>query len=236
MPYAIELDGAQTPISVGLPLVTTKLRLAADEVDYYKALAIDDAERAAIVEGAVIDRVVKHPTGAPQGYGPEDLGRYLIVEIPLTLAEVQAQRRAAADAEYAVRRQGPMSWDFGATVALDDAGVDHGPAGVQQLQMRDSSTDNDLMNWLAAAQGASVLVAVGAGATLSPLKTAANLWVQASADQVLDVLIKGDGAQVSALERGRLMLQRFGALKAAITAATDTAAALAIDVTAGWPA
>lgn len=151
---------------------------------------------------------------------------------PLAIEVARARQVAAAQAQYDSHRQSPMTWDFGAIHAADDAGTDLGPAGAQQLQMADASAKD----WLAVTQTAALLASTGSGATVIPLRTVANVWVQTPASAVLAVFAAGDGTQVSAFQRQLAMRQRFGALKAAINAAADASACLAIDVTAGWPA
>lgn len=156
---------------------------------------------------------------------------------PLTLADLKAQALAAIDAEYEARRTNPMPWNFGATAALNDLGWDQGPAGVQTLQMRESPRD-DLKNWLAVAAGASAAVAGGAPGLVMPIKVTANVWVQTTAAQLVQVLISGDGVQLSALQRGTAMLQRYGQLKAQNAVAEDAQAVAAVlnSLSEGWPA
>lgn len=148
------------------------------------------------------------------------------------LADLKAERTAAADAYYQAVRRTPMSWDFATIAGKDDLGASTGAAGVQTLQMGDS----DQANWQAVTIAASMAVQAGQGAALLPLKTTANVWVQTTNAQVLQVLATGDGTQVSAYQRAFAMLQRVGAIKLAIAKATAKAAAAAIDVTAGYPA
>ena len=154
----------------------------------------------------------------------------------LALETVRARLLAAAASEYAAHRQLPVAWDFGAIEALDDDDVSVGPAGPQTLQMRDDAIQNDLQNWLAA--NAAAMAAVGAGLPelIQPLKTTANVWVQTTAAQVVQVLVTGDGSQVSAFQMGAANLKAFGALKKAIMTAADIEALAAIDPSAGWPA
>lgn len=233
----------------------------ADPEDH-QGLAAAQAARAAIVAGVVVDHETQHVPPAPDGYGEDDLDRYRIQSFdeatvpegqiqltralqvadgvisvaatfaPIPLLMAQTQMRAAAQIEYDTRRQSPMSWDFGQVHAFDDAGGDLGPAGAQQLQMADVNAQD----WQAVTLRAGLLSQGGAGATVLPLRTLANVWVQAPASAVLQVFAAGDGTQVSAFARQLAMRQRFAALKGEITAAADSAACLAIDVTAGWPA
>lgn len=141
------------------------------------------------------------------------------------------------EAEYNARRTSPMSWDFGSTAALDDLGNAVGEAGSQTLQMREAPRD-DMKNWLAAQAGAAAAIGAGAPNTIMPIKTTANVWVQTTALQVMQVLVAGDGVQLSALQRGIAQLARFGALKAQLAAAEDAEdlAAVRAAIATGWPA
>ncbi|MFN3585198.1 hypothetical protein [Phenylobacterium sp.] len=172
---------------------------------------------------------------------PRTIGNARLAAQALTLAEKAALKRAAAEAYYNQVRQTPMTWDFGQIEALDDDGVSAGAAGVQTLQMRDDpyNGQDDLKNWLSVGAGAITALLGSAPTTLQPLKTTANVWVQTTAAQALTVLVTGDGVQLSALQRGYVMLQTFGAIKKAIAdalEAEDEQALDAIDVTAGYPA
>lgn len=148
------------------------------------------------------------------------------------LADLKAERTAAADAWYQTLRHAPMSWDFAAIAGKDDAGAGTGAAGVQTLQM----SDDDQSNWQAVTIAAQLAVAGGQGAAILPLKTTANVWVQTTNAQVLQVMALGDGVQPGAYARAFAMLQRVGAIKLAIARAASKAAVAAIDVTAGYPA
>lgn len=148
------------------------------------------------------------------------------------LADIKAQRLRAAQAWHDQLRIAPMTWDFGATAAKDDAGVSAGAAGVQQLQL----TPDAQADWQAVTQAAALAVANGQGATILPLRTLGNVWVQTSCDQVLQVFAVGDGVQPAAFTRILGMRQRLGAIKAAIAGANTKAACAAIDITAGYPA
>lgn len=225
MPYAISISGQMTPIPAGQPFTTVQLRVEPDEAAHYGVPA-----------GTVIDQEVNHPWNALDRFSDADRARFLIQTVAPTLADAKAQQLAAAAAQYDVHRQSPMPWNFGSVQAKDDAGLSQGAAGVQTLQMRNTAQQDDVKNWLAAAQGAAAMVSAGAGASLLPLKTTANLWVQTTAAEVLQALVTGDGTQTPALARGQAMLAAYGVLKHQITASATAAAALAIDVTAGWPA
>lgn len=155
---------------------------------------------------------------------------------PVDLTGAKAALLAAAGDQFTARRRTPMTWNFGTIDAKDDLGNDVGAAGTQTLQMRDDATQDDWKNWLAAAQGAAAAVQAGAGTTVQPIKVTSNVWVQTTAQQLLQVLVLGDGTQTPALARGEKMLSHYGALKAQINAAADEATLSAIDVTAGWPA
>ncbi|MCX7585002.1 hypothetical protein [Phenylobacterium sp. 58.2.17] len=154
----------------------------------------------------------------------------------LDIETVRNRLLAAAAIEYAAHRQRPVAWDFGAVEALDDNDVSIGEAGQQTLQMRDDAVQNDLQNWLAANAAAMAAVAAGMPDLIQPLKTTANVWVQTTAAQVVQVLVTGDGVQVSAFQMGAAHLKAFGALKKAINTAVDIETLVSIDPTAGWPA
>lgn len=186
------------------------------------ALAIPDAPAGVLVLGRVL---VDDPEGPRVELEVRDF----------TLAELKAQALAEADAEYEARRTSPMPWDFGAVEALTDLGVSVGAAGPQTLQMRERPRD-DMKNWLALAAGASAAVGAGASGALLPLKTTGNVWVQTTAVQVLQVLVAGDGAQLSALQRGAAQLARYGELKGLIAAAEDAAELAAVrgEISEDW--
>jgi len=155
-------------------------------------------------------------------------------------AQLEADRAGlleALDAQFAAQVQKPFAWDFGKIKAKDDAGAYLGAAGAQTLQMRvDPSIGlDDPKNWLAAQQGATMALIAGAPATVIPIKTAGNAWVQTSALQLSQALVTGDGTQLSMLQRGVAALARNGALKAAIRAAASAEDLAAIDITSGWP-
>lgn len=153
----------------------------------------------------------------------------------LDIETVRNRLLEAAAIEYAAHRQRPVAWDFGTVEALDDNDVSVGAAGQQTLQMRDDAIQNDLQNWLAANAAAMAAVAAGLPDLVQPLKTTANVWVQTTAAQVVQVLVTGDGVQVSAFQMGAAHLKAFGALKKAINTAADIEALASIDPTVGWP-
>jgi hypothetical protein len=153
----------------------------------------------------------------------------------IPLAELKAAKLAAAEAAYQAHRQSPFHWDFGAVETLDDFGVGQGPAGAQTLQMRDTPEQDDLKNWGFAFNAALAAAVAGAPQTLVPLKTSANVWVQTTAAQAMQVLMTGDGTQQPAFARGVAMLAAYGLKKAEIGAAADAEALAGVDVEAGWP-
>jgi hypothetical protein len=160
--------------------------------------------------------------------------QYNIIEFDLE--QLRAQKLNAALAAFDDHRQRAFSWDFGVTVAHDDAGVLVGVAGLQTLQMRDDGVSNDVQNWLGAQVGALTAVSGGHGAVVLALKTTSNVWVQTTCSQVCAVLAGGDGLQTPMLSRQQGMIAKIGALKKAIAGAASFADLTAIDVTAGWPA
>jgi hypothetical protein len=187
----------------------------------------------------VLRPVGEDPIGATRPIPPElarkaPLGMRWIV-LPPPLAELKAAKLAAAEAAYQAHRQSPFHWDFGAVETLDDFGVGQGPAGAQTLQMRDTPEQDDLKNWGFAFNAALAAAVAGAPQTLAPLKTSANVWVQTTAAQAMQVLMTGDGTQQPAFARGVAMLAAYGLKKAEIGAAADAAALAGVDVEAGWP-
>jgi hypothetical protein len=257
MPYAfLDSGGAPVEILPGNAFTTPQRRLVeGEEVPEGKALGdvIDDrvphayAVLGVWTEADFARYLVQNIGDAPEpGLGQMFASRDLVVtegviSVAVTYADIPIEQAreavlGAAQIEYDQRRQSPMTWDFAAIEAKDDTGASHGAAGVQTLQMRDTPDNPDQKNWQSAALSASVAVMAGQAATPVPLKTSANVWVQTTAQQALQVLIAGDGTQSGAFGRGLDMLRRYGALKAQINAAADTPAVMAIDLTAGWPA
>ena len=167
-----------------------------------------------------------------QTYGDVIVGDYT-----QTLEDLRDVKLADLATLNDAKTQAPFTWDFGSIDSKDDDGLDHGAAGAQTLQMRvDPATQtDDPKNWLGVQAGASMAIIGGAPSNVIPIKATSNLWVQTSALQLTQVLATGDGTQVGMLARQSAILARYGALKAAIGAASDEASLQAIDITQGWP-
>ncbi|MCY1648190.1 hypothetical protein OVA11_14290 [Caulobacter sp. SL161] len=139
--------------------------------------------------------------------------------------------RARLDAVFQTISTANFAWDFGAVEAVDDLGVNVGPAGVRSLQMRGLE---DKTNWTAVHSAATAAVMAGQASAIIPIKCDDNVWIQTTAMGVLTVLTIGDGPKVALLARQSLNLARYGALKRLIADAADQAALDAIDLSAGW--
>lgn len=215
-----ELDRIWVPDHAWLAGLTPAQRAAFDIEEVAETpLPLNPAVR---VPGSVIQDLSGVPTRA-----------WITEAIPV--AEARAAALVAAELAFNAARQAPLTWDFGSIAALDDDGGSLGPAGAQTLQMRDSEGKDDLKNWLSAQAGAQAMKDLGLPDALLPVKTTANAWVQTTAIQVMQVLLLGDGDQLSALQRGQAILRRFGVIKKAINAAATTSVVLSIDVRAGYP-
>ena len=184
------------------------------------------------------DEAVQYPANCLLLWSEDVLAAKGLTRIPdpeISLADQVSMKLADAQAEYDARRQTPAPYDFGDTEALDDLGTNVGEAGAQTLQMRTDGATDDVRNWLCAAHAALVAIVAGSPLAIIPIKTTANVWVQAPALQAQQALVTGDGTQIGALARGMALLARFGELKAEINAAEDAEALAAIDVSGGWP-
>lgn len=157
-------------------------------------------------------------------------------EDPASIEPARRAKRLAIDVAFLTRNTANFPWDFGAIEALDDLGVSVGAAGVRSLQIRDME---DKTNWTAAHTVAMSAVALGAPATIVPLKCDDNVWVQTTALQVMQVLALGEGGRISLFSRQAANLARYGALKKPCAEAADQADLDAIDEGliggAGWP-
>lgn len=190
---------------------------------------------------------VQEPDEIPYGWRVADGGQLEIVNndanrpkfswpiVEMTLEELKGVRLNELNNLFLLKNQEPFPWDFGSVEGKLDNGDSVGPAGEQTLQMRVDATTDDVKNWLGAQSAAAVAVQLQQPDTLQPLKTTDNVWVQTTAAQVLQVLVTGDGEQISMLERQRRVLERFGAHKASLAAATTRQAVMDLDFEAGWP-
>ena len=151
---------------------------------------------------------------------------------PASFANRKVTKRTALDVQADTANTTPFAWDFGATAAKTDTGADAGEAGAQTLQCRGVE---DEKNWLAVTAAATLAIMSGAPTTVIPIKVTSNVWVQATAAQLVQALVTGDGTHASLLTRQSTNLAVYGALKTAIEAAGDQAALDAIDITQGWP-
>lgn len=124
------------------------------------------------------------------------------------------------DAERDRRTALDFAYDFGATPALDDHGIQI-EAGERQLQMR----TEDQRNWQALQGAALTAVVSGAPETILPMRAEDNWNIQTTAAQVLQVLAAMT-AHASAL------LFHGGALKSQVRAAVDPSS---VNIMEGWP-
>lgn len=143
---------------------------------------------------------------------------------PIPLQERKDALLAAIDAERDRRQQLDAAYDFGSTLAIDDAGQE-AAAGVKALQMR---FEPDQRNWQALQSQAVVAVMMGQGGAVMPMRVEDNYNVQTSAEQVLAV--------TSALvQRNAAILFHGGALKSQVRNANTGSELDAININIGWP-
>ena len=135
----------------------------------------------------------------------------------LPLAEALCR---AVDAERDRRLALDFPYDFGATVAVDDAGIEIA-AGVRALQMAPTNR----ADWQTIHGLALAAIITGSPEAVMPIRCEDNWNVQTTAVQIVAVL-------TAATLRGSAVLFHGGALKTAIRAAEDP---MSIDITAGWP-
>lgn len=140
---------------------------------------------------------------------------------PASPEEIVAQRCAQVDAERDRRMAQDFAYDFGETLAVNDAGEEIA-AGERLLQM----TPLDRANWQTL-QGAALTAFIsGTPETVLPIRAEDNWNIQTTAEQVLQVL-------AAMTQHGAALLFAGGALKSAIRASEEPAS---IDITEGWPA
>ena len=140
---------------------------------------------------------------------------------PATQEEIVARRCAQVDAERDRRMAQDFAYDFGETLAVNDAGEEIA-AGERLLQM----TPLDRANWQTL-QGAALTAFIsGTPETVLPIRAEDNWNIQTTAEQVLQVL-------AAMTQHGAALLFAGGALKSAIRASEEPAS---IDITEGWPA
>lgn len=155
--------------------------------------------------------------------------KWVIVNIPVPapppLAQVQAAELLAIDAERDRLQQLDLPYDFGDTIAINDAG-DQEEAGIRTLQMK-FQPDQD--NWTKLHALALAAVLTGAPNTVLPMRCDDNWNVQTPATQVLAVYAAG-------AQRNAAYLFYGGALKSQVRAAETVEDALAPRANAEWPA
>lgn len=160
-------------------------------------------------------------TQYPPEWPREDIERRGLTWVePEPVVSTVEELCALIDAERDRRTALDFSYDFGETLALDDAGAEIA-AGVRLLQMR----PEDQSNWQALQGAALTAVISGAPNTILPMRAEDNWNIQTTAMQVLAVL-----AAMTA--KGSLLLFHGGALKSQQRAAYPAI----IDRMAGWPA
>lgn len=132
-----------------------------------------------------------------------------------------AEACARVDAERDRRLALDFAYDFGATVAIDDQGVEIA-AGVRALQMAPANR----ADWQTIHGLALAAIISGSPTAVMPIRCEDNWNVQTTALEIVACL-------TAATLRGSALVFHGGALKTAIRAAGDPAA---IDIMVGWPA
>lgn len=162
-----------------------------------------------------------HPRAALTIWSEAELTARGVVraEVPAPVPTVD-ELCALIDAERDRRTAQDFAYDFGETLALDDAGAEIA-AGVRQLQMR----PEDQRNWQALQGAALSAVVSGAPNTILPMRAEDNWNIQTTALQVLAVL-------AAMTEKGSRLLFHGGALKSQQRASYP----VVIDRMEGWPA
>ncbi len=156
----------------------------------------------------------------------DEAGRLVLARevVDRPIADIRADLVAAVEARLQVAFGAGFGWDFGEMAAeFEDGSI--GPAGPQILQTRDVI---DRTNWLILDAAAMKLIAVGAGDTAVPVRTASNATVLIAAADCSAML-----AAMTA--NGQAKMARSWALKNAIRQAAGIATMQAIDINEGWP-
>lgn len=217
-------DGVALEVFAGRPFMSPITRQS------YGARWLLDADEEAQEGIGLLDVVEANPPGPRQRIVSTTLRAIngLPVEVH-DLEEIPVSERQAAlirdiDVERDRRQQLDFSYDFGETLAQDDAGNVQ-PAGVKSLQMR---FDPDQRNWQALQSQAVVAVMAGQGAAVMPMRAEDNYNIATTAAQVIEVTR-------AMVERNAAILFYGGALKSQVRSATTHEALDAISITVGWP-
>lgn len=141
-----------------------------------------------------------------------------VVEVrPVSVEEACARVDAERDRRLAL----DFAYDFGATLAIDDAGTEI-EAGVRALQMAPANR----ADWQTVHGLALAAIISGSPTAVMPIRCEDNWNVQTTALEIVACL-------TAATLRGSALVFHGGALKTAIWAAEDPTA---IDIMVGWPA
>jgi hypothetical protein len=184
--------------------------------------ASSDQEKAAIGLVAVVEA-----TEVPAGFQSTGLVKVVLPDgrpaeshtlVPLSRQVAIDAKVAAIDAERDRRDQLDFAYDFGATPAINDYGVQI-EAGVRQLQMR----AGDQARWTIAM---GLALAGGAEAVL-PIRAEDNWNIQTTGAQLIACLAAAAGRNAHHLFNG-------GRLKTLVRASASWAEADAFDISQGW--
>lgn len=182
--------------ATGQPLLHG-LDVRIDDVDYSFASLVRMAETGTLPEGV------------------ED-----VAPPPPPLAERVATVCAAIDAERDRRLALDFAYDFGATPAVDDQGIEI-EAGVRALQMAPANR----ADWQTVHGLALAAIISGSPTAVMPIRCEDNWNVQTTALEIVACL-------TAATLRGSALVFYGGALKTAARASADPEA---IDILTGWP-
>lgn len=162
---------------------------------------------------ASLDRAMRFSANMAAALQPAELE-------PETDEQIVASLCTQVDAERERRTSLDFAYDFGETLATDDAGEEI-EAGVRQLQMR----PGDRANWQALQGAALTAVVSGQQDAVLAMRAEDNWNIQTTALQVLQVL-------AAMIQQGAALLFYGGALKSAIRSAEDPTT---VEIEDGWP-